>query len=245
MVSNTNINLVVNNMSYKIMIIEDDRDISLLLKEHLIKFNYDVYIIEDFNNIIDEFKNEKPDLVLLDINLPVCDGFYWCNRIRLISSCPILFMSSRNADSDQIYAIMSGGDDYITKPFSTEVLVAKISATLRRIYGEYANNESDDLMCLDCTFSKSRMILSSHDRMVELSKTEAGIIRLMFQNYPQISSRDDLLNEIWDDDSFVEENTLNVTISRVRKKLEMIQSCLTIKPVRGVGYRIGDIKNER
>ena len=181
---------------------------------------------------------------MLDINLPVCDGFYWCNKLRMISSCPILFVSSRNADSDQIYAMMSGGDDYITKPFSIDVVLAKISATLRRVYGEYANNEADDLVCLDCTFSKSRMTLSSHDQTVELSKTEAGIIRLMFQNFPQVSSRDDLLNEIWDDDSFVEENTLNVTISRIRKKLEIIQSSLTIKPVRGVGYRIGEGENE-
>lgn len=231
-------------MKYKIMIIEDDRDIALLLKEHLNKFNYDVYIIENFDKIIDEFKNENPHLVLLDINLPVCDGFYWCNKIRMISSCPILFMSSRNADSDQIYAIMSGGDDYITKPFSTEVLVAKISASLRRVYGEYANNETEELKCLDCTFSKSRMILTSHDQTIELSKTEAGIIRLMFQNFPQVCSRDDLLNEIWDDESFVEENTLNVSISRVRKKLEIIHSRVTIKPVRGVGYRIGDSENE-
>ena len=227
------------------MIIEDDYDIASLLKENLQKFNYDVYIVSDFDKIVEEFKMEKPHLVMLDINLPVCDGFYWCNKLRMISSCPILFISSRNSDSDQIYAMMSGGDDYITKPFSIEVVLAKISATLRRAYGEYANNEVDELVCLDCIFSKSKMLLSCHNQTVELSKTEAGIIRLMFQNFPQISSRDDLLNEIWDDDSFVEENTLNVTISRIRKKLEMIHSNLTIKPVRGVGYRIGDSKNER
>lgn len=231
-------------MKYKIMIIEDDNDIAYLLKKHLNKFNYDVYVINDFDKIIDEFKKEMPHLVMLDINLPVCDGFYWCNKLRMISSCPILFVSSRNTDADQVYAMMSGGDDYITKPFSIEVLLAKISATLRRVYGEYANNETEDLTCLDCTFSKSKMILSCHNQTIELSKTEAGIIRLMFQNYPQVSSRDDLLNEIWDDDSFVEENTLNVTISRVRKKLETIHSRIIIKPVRGVGYRIGDSENE-
>lgn len=232
-------------MKYKIMIIEDDHDISSLLRDHLHKFNYEIYIIKDFHKIVDEFKKENPHLVLLDINLPVCDGFYWCNKLRMISSCPILFMSSRNGDADQIYAMMSGGDDYLTKPFSIEVVLAKISAVLRRVYGEYANNEADNLLCLDCTFSKSRMTLSSHEQVVELSKTEAGIIRLLFQNFPQISSREDLLNEIWDDESFVEENTLNVTISRVRKKLEMIQSCLTIKPVRGVGYRIGDREHDK
>lgn len=231
-------------MKYKIMIIEDDNDIAYLLKKHLNKFNYDVYVINDFDKIIDEFKNEMPHLVMLDINLPVCDGFYWCNKLRMISSCPILFVSSRNTDADQVYAMMSGGDDYITKPFSIEVLLAKISATLRRVYGEYANNGTENLTCLDCTFSKSKMTLSCHNQTIELSKTEAGIIRLMFQNYPQVSSRDDLLNEIWDDDSFVEENTLNVTISRVRKKLETIHSRIIIKPVRGVGYRIGDSENE-
>ncbi|MSR93363.1 response regulator transcription factor [Clostridiaceae bacterium 68-1-5] len=232
-------------MNYKIMIIEDDPDIAGLLSDHLQRFGFLVYRCKDLKNVIEEFKLETPHLVLLDINLPVYNGFYWCNKIRSISPCPIIFLSARNTDSDQVHAIMNGGDDYITKPFSFEVVTAKISAVLRRTYGEYSSFNADELQCEDCIFSKSKLTLSCHGHMTELSKTEAGVIRVMFQNYPNIVSREELLNEIWDDESFVEENTLNVTISRIRKRLERIGSTLAVKPVRGVGYRIGDSRHEK
>lgn len=232
-------------MNYKIMIIEDDSDIAGLLSEYLQRFGFFVYCCKDFNKIVEEFQLENPHLVLLDVNLPAYNGFYWCNKIRNISSCPIMFLSSRNSDSDQVHAIMNGGDDYITKPFSFEVVTAKISAVLRRIYGEYANTNADELQCEDCFFSTSKLTLSCHGQVTELSKTEAGVIRVMFQNYPNVVSREELLNEIWDDDSFVEENTLNVTISRIRKRLENIGSNLAVKPVRGIGYRIGDSRHEK
>ncbi len=232
-------------MNYKIMIIEDDSDIASLLSEYLQRFGFFVYCCKDFNKIVEEFQLENPHLVLLDVNLPAYNGFYWCNKIRNISSCPIMFLSSRNSDSDQVHAIMNGGDDYITKPFSFEVVTAKISAVFRRIYGEYANANIDELSCEDCIFSQNKLTLSCHGQTTELSKTEAGVIRVMFQNYPNVVSREELLNEIWDDDSFVEENTLNVTISRIRKRLENIGSNLAVKPVRGVGYRIGDSKHEK
>lgn len=137
--------------------------------------------------------------MLLDINLTAYDGFYWCGKIREKSSCPIIFLFSRNADSDQVYAMMNGGD---------------------------------------CIFSQNRLVLRCNGEETELSKTEAGVIRIMFQNYPDVVSREDLLNEIWDNDNFVEENTLNVTISRIRKRLDSIGSTLNIKPVRGIGYRL-------
>lgn len=232
-------------MNYKIMIIEDDPDISGLLSDHLQRFGFIVCRCKDFKNVIAEFKLEHPHLVLLDINLPAYNGFYWCNKIRSISPCPIIFLSSRNTDSDQVHAIMNGGDDYITKPFSFEVVTAKISAVLRRTYGEYASTSMDELSCGDCVFSKSKLTLSCHGQITELSKTEAGVIRVMFQNCPNVVSREELLNEIWDEDSFVEENTLNVTISRIRKRLVSIGSKLAVKPVRGVGYRIGDSSHEK
>ena len=126
------------------------------------------------------------------------------------SSCPIIFLSSRNADSDQVYAMMNGGDDYVTKPFSLDVLTAKVTAILRRTYGEYVTAVTNDLSCGDCSFSQNRLVLRCNGKETELSKTEAGVIRIMFQNYPDVVSREDLLNEIWDNDNFVEENTLNV-----------------------------------
>ena len=227
------------------MIIEDDKDISELLCMHLKKFGFSVYKCTDFSKITDEFETVNPHLVLLDINLPSYDGFYWCNKLRAKSSCPILFLSPRNSDSDQVYAMMNGGDDYITKPFSFDVITAKINALIRRSYGEYAVNNINELKCADCIFSKNKLTLSCNDNETELSKTEAGIIRILFEQYPNIVSREQLLNEIWDDETFVEENTLNVSISRLRKRLNQIGSMLTIKSVRSVGYKIGKKDNEK
>lgn len=232
-------------MNYKIMIIEDDKDISELLCMHLKKFGFSVYKCTDFSKITDEFETVNPHLVLLDINLPSYDGFYWCNKLRAKSSCPILFLSSRNSDSDQVYAMMNSGDDYITKPFSFDVITAKINALIRRSYGEYAVNNVNELKCVDCIFSKNKLTLLCNDNETELSKTEAGIIRILFEQYPNIVSREQLLNEIWDDETFVEENTLNVSISRLRKRLNQIGSMLTIKSVRSVGYKIGKKDNEK
>lgn len=232
-------------MNYKIMIIEDDKDISGLLCMHFKKFGFSVYRCTDFSKITHEFETINPHLVLLDINLPSYDGFYWCNKLRAKSSCPILFLSSRNSDSDQVYAMMNGGDDYITKPFSFDVITAKINALIRRSYGEYAVNNVNELKCVDCIFSKNKLTLLFNDNETELSKTEAGIIRILFEQYPNIVSREQLLNEIWDDETFVEENTLNVSISRLRKRLNQIGSMLTIKSVRSVGYKIGKKDNEK
>ena len=136
--------------------------------------------------------------------------------------------------------MMNGGDDFITKPFSFEVITAKITAILRRTYGEYATAYSNEMQCGDCVFSQSRLTLSCKGKEVELSKTEAGVLRVMFERHPDVVSREELLNEIWDDETFVEENTLNVTISRIRRKLQQTGSALALKSVRGVGYRIGD-----
>lgn len=227
-------------MEYKIMIIEDDQIISQLLKEHLEKFGYIVYECKDFKNITDEFQKTNPHLVLLDITLPSYDGFYWCGKIRKISSCPIIFISARNENSDQVFAITNGGDDYITKPFSFDIVLAKISAQLRRSYGEYASSINDELKFGDCSFIPNKLILKKANNSVELSKNEAIVIRYLFEKAPDIVTRDELLNEIWDGDNFVEENTLNVTISRIRKRLEQINSNLKIKPIRGLGYRIGE-----
>lgn len=232
-------------MQYKIMIIEDDPDIAELVSQHLEKFGFSVFICSDFSHVATEFEKAEPHLVLLDINLPAYDGFYWCGKIRAKSPCPIIFLSSRNADADQVYAMMNGGDDFITKPFSLDVLTAKITALLRRIYGEYASSASGELHCGDCTFSLTRMTLLCNGNEVPLSKTEAGVIRIIFEKYPDVATREALLNEIWDDETFVEENTLNVTISRIRRKLEQIGSNLVLKSVRGVGYRMGDMSHER
>ena len=205
-------------MDYKIMMVEDDADIAELLSSHLQKFGFSVCRCKNFSNVLLEFEEASPHLVLLDINLPAYDGFYWCGKMRAKSPCPIIFLSSRNADSDQVYAMMNGGDDFVTKPFSLDVITVKITALLRRTYGEYAASASGELHCGDCTFSQNRLT--------------------------GVASREELLNEIWDDETFVEENTLNVTISRIRRRLEQVGSRLILKSIRGVGYRIGEMDYE-
>ena len=231
-------------MAQTILAVDDEKDIAEMLKYYFTKQGYRVITAQNGKDAL-KFAEKKPDLILLDINLPDLDGLSICEKIRDFVSCPIIFLSSRNADSDQVYAMMNGGDDYVTKPFSLDVLTAKVTAILRRTYGEYVTAVTNDLSCGDCSFSQNRLVLRCNGKETELSKTEAGVIRIMFQNYPDVVSREDLLNEIWDNDNFVEENTLNVTISRIRKRLDGIGSTLNIKPVRGIGYRLGDDGDEK
>ena len=210
-------------MTFKICMIEDDSDLANLIKEHLVRYDFEVLICDDFKNIDKFVEEHSPNLILLDINIPYYDGFYWCGEIRKITKVPIIFMSARTEDYDQVRAILSGGDDYVTKPFSHELLLAKVNSQLRRAYGEYAGNET----ATDCG-----------DNQIDLPKNEAILIGILFDSYPNVVSREKILSEIWDSDMFVEENTLNVTISRVRKKLKDLGSNLQVITVRGMGYKV-------
>lgn len=224
-------------MAFKICMIEDDSDLAGLVKEYLERYDFEVSICEDFKNI-DKFVDENnPDLILLDINIPYYDGFYWCNEIRKITRVPIIFTSARTEDYDQVRAIMSGGDDYITKPFSYDLLLAKVNSQLRRAYGEYANKETGST-CGDCSFNKLRFTLKCKNKQIDLPKNEAILIGILFDSYPNVVSREKILSEIWDSEIFVEENTLNVTVSRVRKKLKELGSDLKVITVRGMGYKV-------
>ena len=211
-------------MTFKICMIEDDSDLANIVREHLI--NIDKFI-----------EKHSPNLILLDINIPYYDGFYWCSEIRKATKVPIIFMSARTEDYDQVRAIMSGGDDYVTKPFSYELLLAKINSQLRRAYGEYSGGESA-LELGDCSFNKLRFTLKCKDNQIDLAKNEAILIGILFESYPNVVSREKILSEIWDSDMFVEENTLNVTVSRVRKKLKDLESGLQVITVRGMGYKV-------
>ncbi|MDD3363224.1 MAG: response regulator transcription factor [Hespellia sp.] len=224
---------------YKIMIIEDDVDIAGLLQTQLRKYGFCPYCSQEIEAVDEECRRIEPHLILLDITLPFYDGFYWCHKLRKYTSCPIIFISARNADSDQILAMRNGGDDYVSKPFSMEVLLAKIDAQLRRAYGAYASTNQDQLTYADCQFSMNKLQISRENQIVELSKNEALVIRCLFEKAPDVVTREELLNQIWDEECFVEENTLNVTISRIRKRMEQIESKIDIKAVRGVGYRMG------
>lgn len=224
-------------MAFKICMIEDDSDLAGLVKEYLERYDFEVSICEDFKRIDKFVDGHGPDLILLDINIPYFDGFYWCNEIRKITRVPIIFTSARTEDYDQVRAIMSGGDDYITKPFSYDLLLAKVNSQLRRAYGEYANKETGST-CGDCSFNKLRFTLKCKDKQIDLPKNEAILIGILFDSYPNVVSREKILSEIWDSEMFVEENTLNVTVSRVRKKLKELGSDLKVITVRGMGYKV-------
>ncbi|MBD8007082.1 response regulator transcription factor [Bacillus norwichensis] len=223
----------------KIMIVEDDPKIASLLHGHIEKYGFKVILAVEFDHIIDHFKKEKPDLVLLDINLPNYDGFYWCRQIRTISTCPILFVSARSGKMDQVMALENGGDDFITKPFDYEVVLAKIRSSLRRAYGEYApKTEERTVQQNGLVLYSERMELHKGTEVVSLTKKEAILLEVLMKRSPRVATRETILEKLWDDQSFVDENTLNVNITRVRKKLLELGMEDAIETVRGAGYRL-------
>jgi len=223
----------------KIMIVEDDPNIAAYLKSYIQKYNYQVVAIDRFENIMELFQQHKPDLVLLDINLPFFDGFYWCRQIRTESICPVIFISARTGEMDQVMALENGGDDYITKPFSPDIVMAKIRSQLRRAYGEYAGSQQERVLELDCLkLYPERHELHYDDTIITLTKNESNILELLMDRHPRVAGREDLLEKLWDDQTFVDENTLNVNMSRVRKKLQDLGINGAVETVRGSGYRL-------
>lgn len=221
----------------KIMIIEDDPKLAAYLESYIRKYNFEVIAVDYFENILESFQEHKPDLVLLDVNLPYFDGFYWCRQIRTESICPIIFISARTGEMDQVMAIENGGDDYITKPFSPDVVMAKIRSQLRRAYGEYAGSQQERVLELNnLKLYLERYELHFDGDVVLLTKNETNILELLIERYPRVAGREDLLEKLWDDQTFVDENTLNVNMTRVRKKLKSIGINEAVETIRGSGY---------
>ncbi len=226
-------------MKYKIMIVEDDNNIARLLAEYIERYGYEVIIAEDFDDILETFKEESPSLVLLDVNLPKFDGYYWCTKIRQISLCPIIFISARDSEMNQVMAIESGADDYITKPFYYEVVFAKIKGNLRRVYGEYSSPTNERIVELEgLILYTERSELHFNDKSIVLSKKETELLDTLIRKYPKVATRETLLEKLWDDESFVDDNTLNVNITRARKRLLEIGIENGIETLRGSGYKI-------
>lgn len=223
----------------KIMIVEDDPKIADHLKKHIEKYGYEVTSVTDFDHVMDEFYKSKPQLVLLDINLPSFDGYYWCRQIRKESVCPVIFISARIGEMDQVMALENGGDDYITKPFSAEIVMAKIRSQLRRAYGEYASRVEERVLENNgLKLYPERLELTFETKTVSLSKKESDIIESLMERYPRVAGREDLLEKLWDDQTYIDENTLNVNITRVRKKLQELGLEGVVETVRGAGYRL-------
>lgn len=224
---------------FKIYVVEDDRQLAGLLENYLQRFGYATCTAADFERIKEEFEREAPHLVLLDVNLPKFDGYYWCRQIRNLSTCPIIFISAREGKMDQVMALENGADDYITKPFDYDIVLAKIRSQLRRTYGDYAAAGGDRSVQLEgLKLDKDRLYLSLGERKVELSLTEVKILEELMRRREEVVSRDRLLEKIWDDQIFVDDNTLNVYVTRVRKKLAALGIEEALQTVRGQGYRL-------
>jgi DNA-binding response OmpR family regulator len=203
------------------------------------RYGYDSVLLADFGGIKEQFVELKPDLVIMDVNLPRFDGFYWCRQIRTISHVPIIFLSARTGDMDQVFAIENGGDDYVTKPFSLEVLMAKVQSALRRAYGEYALSpaSSPNVWTVSgLTFDEDRHTLAWGEREVELTQNEFRLAKALALKSGSIVPRDELLEALWDDIAFVDDNTLTVNVARVRSKLTEIGLNDAIQTRRGFGY---------
>ncbi|VEI06008.1 response regulator transcription factor [Kurthia zopfii] len=223
---------------HRILIVEDDLKIASMLADTLSKYHYEVKTVEAFDQIVEEFNAFSPHLVLLDINLPSYDGYYWCRQLRQFTTVPIIYISARSGEMDQIFALENGGDDFITKPFHYEIVLAKIKSHLRRTYGEYASKQEERTVKLgQLQLYLERRELQTKTDALPLQKKECVILELLMGESPKVVSRERLLEELWDDQAFVDENTLNVNMTRVRKKLADYHIKSTIETVRGAGYR--------
>lgn len=219
----------------KIMIVEDDEIISSTLKKHLEKWNYDVYVIEDFENIMDIFMKEQPALVLLDISLPYYNGYHWCQEIRKVSEVPIIFISSTNENMNIVMAMNMGADDFVTKPFQVDVLIAKINALLRRSYN-YTELSSEMMSHNGITLNVDNGSMEIDGEIIDLSKNEYRLLFILMKQHGKILSREKLLRALWDDERFVDDNTLTVNINRLRRKIEQAGIMGYIETKVGQGY---------
>lgn len=222
---------------YKILLVEDDAVIADGIKKHLEKWGYQVECVEDFGNVLGHFAAFSPHLVLLDIVLPFFNGHYWCSQIRQISKVPILFVSSAADNMNIVMAVNMGGDDFLAKPFDLEVLSAKVQALLRRSYAFLGatNVMEHEGVILDLTDAS----LKIGEEKLELTKNEFKIMQLLFENMGSVVSRESIMKRLWDNDCFVDDNTLTVNMTRLRKKLESAGADHFIQTKKGVGYLLG------
>ncbi len=221
---------------YRIFIVEDDSTIARLVKQHLEKWEYEVYIAQDFANIMTEFAKTDPQLVLMDIRLPFFNGYHWCTQIRNVSKVPIIFLSSVSDNMNIVMAVNMGADDFVAKPFDLEVLTVKIQALLRRSYDFAGNSSVLEHRGLLLNLSDATAIYEGN--RVELTKNEVRILQILFENKNKIVTRDALMTKLWESDSYVDENTLSVNINRLRKKLSAMGLEDFIVTKKGIGYKL-------
>ncbi|MEN1893945.1 response regulator transcription factor [Staphylococcus nepalensis] len=219
----------------EILLVEDDMTLFKELSEELEQWDFNVNGVEDFNLVMDKFNEVDPAIVIMDIKLPKYDGFYWTRKIREISNTPILFLSSRDNPMDQVMSMELGADDYVQKPFNTNVLIAKLQAIYRRVY-QFSLDEKRVITWQEATLDLTKDSISREDKVIYLSKTEMIILEMLVKKQDTIVARDTLITALWDDEAFVSDNTLTVNVNRLRKKLSDIDMKDAIETKIGKGY---------
>ncbi|AID43470.1 response regulator transcription factor [Staphylococcus xylosus] len=218
-----------------ILLVEDDMTLFKELSEELEQWDFKIYGIDDFNDVMTKFEAVNPTIVIMDVKLPKYDGFYWTRKIREISNTPILFLSSRDNPMDHVMSMELGADDYVQKPFNTSILIAKLQAIYRRVY-QFSLEEKRILTWQDATLDLSKDSISKDELQIYLSKTEMIILEMLVKKQDQIVTRDTLITALWDDEAFVSDNTLTVNVNRLRKKLADIDMSDAIETKIGKGY---------
>lgn len=223
---------------YRILIVEDDEVIAHSIQKLMGDWGWEACCVEDFSKVLDTFASYNPHLVILDIALPACNGFYWCMEIRKISRVPVVFLSSASDNMNIVIAMNMGGDDFIAKPFDRNVLAAKIQAILRRTYDFTANTEL--IAHKGAVLNTADATLTYEGQHIDLTKNDYKILKMLLENKGKTVSRDALMTRLWETDCFVDENTLTVNITRLRKKLEQAGLTDFIVTRKGMGYLISD-----
>lgn len=219
---------------YRIMMVEDDPIISQEVKNFLEQWGYQVNLAADFQNVLEQFIQDEPQLVLLDVTLPFYNGFYWCQKIREVSKVPIMFLSSASDNMNMVMAMNMGADDFVVKPFDLTFLHAKLEALLRRSYQYTTKTSIMEWQGAILHLADAR--LTKGQKEIELTKNEFKILQTLLENRGKIISRDTLMVKLWETDLYVDENTLNVNINRLRKKLEGLGLTNVIVTKKGMGY---------
>ena len=223
----------------KILIVEDDEKLRHELKVFLDKNGFDAIEFDNFENPVENILDENADLVLLDINLPFSDGKFICNEIRKVSDVPIIMITSINSDIDELISLNYGADQYVTKPFNIQILLAKITGLLKR-----SNNSNINLEKINCgkfILNISQSMIEKDDKKVELTKNELRILHFLVKNRNKIVSREDIMEYLWESESFIDDNTLTVNMKRLRSKLEELDLKDLIETKRGQGYILNEI----
>lgn len=223
---------------YRILVVEDDKVISEQIGKFLGKWGYEVETVKDFADVMGQFVSCEPQLVLMDIGLPFYNGYYWCGEIRKVSQVPIIFISSASDNMNVVMAVNMGGDDFVVKPFDLEILQAKIQALLRRAYAFTAPGTV--LEYRGVLLNMTDMSISCFQKRIELTKNEFRILQTLFEASGGVVSRDMLMKRLWDDECFVDDNTLTVNINRLRKRLGEVGLAELIQTKKGVGYLLGE-----